>query len=125
MTIARTLTVTLAALTASSFAFTTLANATAANGKWRRSNGAIIQAFDCGGGLGRKGIKAPEAHKVGKTIMCGAKAAGANKWKGSLLNLDNNQKYSGTVTLKGSSLSLSGCVLGGIICSSDTWARAN
>ena len=71
-----------------------------------------------------KVTKSPEAGKAGKTIMCGAKAAGPNKWKGTVLNLDDDQKYSGTVTLNGGSLTLSGCVLGGIICKDDTWSKA-
>lgn len=93
------------------------------NGTWLRSNGAHISVFECGGGLGMKVVKSPEAAKVGKTIMCGAKKSGANKWSGSLLNLDDGQKYSGYVTHSGSSLTLSGCVLGGVICSNDTWTR--
>lgn len=97
--------------------------AASANGTWLRSNGAHVSVFDCGGGLGMKVVKSPEPQKVGKTIMCGAKQTATNKWKGSLLNLDDGQTYSGYVTLNGNSLSLSGCVLGGIICSSDTWTR--
>lgn len=97
--------------------------AASANGTWLRDNGAHIQAFDCGGGLGLKVVKSPEANKVGKTIMCGATKTGENKWKGSVLNLDDGQKYSGYVTLNGDSLTLSGCVLGGIICKNDTWSR--
>lgn len=104
-------------------AFAGSASAASPNGTWLRSNGAHILAFDCGGGLGLKVTKSPEANKVGKTIMCGAKKTSENKWKGTLLNLDNNQKYSGYVTLSGGSLSLSGCVLGGMICNSDTWSR--
>lgn len=105
------------------FGAMTAAHATSANGTWLRSNGAHVLAFDCGGGLGLKVTKSPEANKVGKTIMCGAKPAGPNKWKGTVLNLDDNQKYSGTVSLNGGSLTLSGCVLGGIICKDDTWSR--
>lgn len=93
------------------------------NGTWLRDNGAHVLAFDCGGGLGLKVVKSPEAAKVGKTIMCGAKKSGANTWKGSVLNLDDNQKYSGSVTLSGGSLTLSGCVLGGLVCKNDTWSR--
>ena len=121
------MTKTFALATASVFATlgaASSAHATAANGTWLRSNGAHILAFDCGGGLGLKVTKSPEAGKAGKTIMCGAKAAGPNKWKGTVLNLDDNQKYSGTVTLNGGSLTLSGCVLGGIICKDDTWSKA-
>jgi len=104
-------------------ALSTLAQADSANGTWLRDNGAHVLAFDCGGGLGLKVIKSPEANKVGKTIMCGAKKSGENKWKGAVLNLDDGQKYSGSVTLNGDSLTLSGCVLGGIICKNDTWSR--
>lgn len=106
-----------------SLAAASSAHATAANGTWLRSNGAHVLAFDCGGGLGLKVTKSPEAGKAGKTIMCGAKPAGPNKWKGTVLNLDDGQKYSGTVSLNGGSLTLSGCVLGGIICKNDTWTR--
>ena len=113
-----------AALTAiATAALITNAFAASPNGTWLRGNGAHIQAFDCGGGLGLKVVKSPEAAKVGKTIMCGAKKTSENKWKGTLLNLDDNQKYSGYVELSGGSLTLSGCVLGGIICSNDTWSR--
>lgn len=104
-------------------AMSTLAQAGSANGTWLRDNGAHVLAFDCGGGLGLKVTKSPEPAKVGKTIMCGAKPSGENKWKGSVLNLDDGQKYSGYVTLSGDSLTLSGCVLGGIICKNDTWSR--
>ncbi len=104
-------------------AVTTPAFAASPNGTWLRGNGAHISVFDCGGGIGMKVLKSPEAHKVGKTIMCGAKPTGPNKWKGTLLNLDNNQKYSGYVSLDGNSLTLSGCVLGGVICNNDTWSR--
>ena len=93
------------------------------NGVWKRSNGAHIKVFNCGGGLGMRVTKSPTPSKVGKTIMCGAKPNGKNKWKGSLHNLDDGQTYLGYVKLHGKSLSLSGCVLGGLICKSDTWHR--
>lgn len=103
----------------------TSAMAGSPNGTWLRSNGARIAVFDCGGGIGMKVISSPEPGKAGKTIMCGAKKTAENKWKGSLLNLDDNKRYSGYVTLNGSSLSLSGCVLGGLICKNDTWSRVH
>ena len=106
-----------------SMALTTAALADSPNGTWLRSNGARISVFDCGGGLGMKVVKSPEPAKVGKTIMCGAKKSGETTWKGNLLNLDDGQTYSGYVKLDGGSLTLSGCVLGGIICSNDTWSR--
>ena len=110
---------------AASLAFIATAQAGSVNGTWLRSNGAHIQAFDCGGGLGLKVTKSPEPAKVGKTIMCGAKKTGDNKWKGTVLNLDDGKQYSGYVELNGNSLTLSGCVLAGIICKDDTWSRIN
>lgn len=100
-----------------------IAFAASPNGTWKRSNGALIKVFSCGGGIGMKVIKSPSPKKVGKTIMCGAKKTGANTWKGSLLNLDDGQRYSGYVKLRGRALTLSGCVLGGLICKNDTWRR--
>ena len=100
-----------------------LAQAASPYGTWQRSNGARIKVYSCGGGIGMKVTKSPSPKKVGKTIMCGAKKSGANTWKGSLLNLDDGQRYSGVVKLNGSSLSLSGCVLGGLVCKSDSWRR--
>lgn len=99
------------------------ARAESPNGTWLRDNGAHVLAFDCGGGLGLKVVKSSEPAKVGKTIMCGATKSGQNKWNGTVLNLDDGQKYSGSVTLSGGSLTLSGCVLGGLICKNDTWSR--
>lgn len=114
------------AATSYGLALTMLASTTALagpNGVWKRSNGAHIKVFNCGGGIGMRVIKSPSPKKVGKTIMCGAKKSGANKWKGSVLNLDDGQRYSGYVTLRGGSLTLSGCVLGGLVCKNDTWRR--
>lgn len=115
--------ITVSTILLAAVSMTAAANAASATGTWLRSNGAHVLAFSCGGGLGLKVTKSPEPQKVGKTIMCGAKQTAPNKWKGTVLNLDDNQKYSGFVTLSGNSLTLSGCVLGGIICKNDTWRR--
>lgn len=117
------ITAAVAALAVVSLAST--ANAGSPNGTWLRSNGAHIRVFNCGGGIGMKVVKSPTPGKVGKTIMCGAKKSGPNKWKGTVLNLDDNQRYSGYVNLSGNQMTLSGCVLGGLICKNDTWRRLN
>jgi uncharacterized protein (DUF2147 family) len=106
--------------------FSTASFAGSPNGTWLRpTNGAHIAVFDCDGGLGMKVATAPEPVNVGKTIMCGAKKTDDNKWQGSILNLDNGKTYSGYVTLNGDNLTMSGCVLGGLICSTETWSRIN
>jgi uncharacterized protein (DUF2147 family) len=48
----------------------------------------------------------------------------ADGWTGSLYNPKDGKTYSGKMKLNGTSLELSGCVLGGLICRSQTWARA-
>lgn len=66
---------------------------------------------------------APIPEHVGKTIMCGAKKETGDIWQGDILNLDNGKTYSGKVVLKGDTLELSGCVLGGLVCKNETWSR--
>lgn len=101
------------------------AAAASPNGTWLRSKtGGHIKVFNCGGGIGMKVIKSNVAAKRGKQIMCGAKKSGSNKWKGNILNLDDGKTYTGIVTLtSANSLTLEGCVLGGLICKSDAWKR--
>lgn len=92
-------------------------------GLWKRpKTGAHIKVDSCSGGLGMKVIKSPDPKAVGKRLMCGAKSAGANKWRGNLKSTDGNT-YTGIVTLVGNSLKLQGCVLGGLICRSETWSK--
>ncbi len=108
----------------SALLFFTPAHAASPYGNWLRGNGAHINVYKCEGGLGMKVTKSSEAEKVGKVIMCGAKASGANKWKGSVLNLDDGKTYTGIVTLQeDQKIKLQGCVLGGLICKSDTWTK--
>ena len=99
-------------------------------GTWLRpSTGATVDFYDCGGKLCAKIVGQKDAAKkatIGKVIMSGAAKTGANSWKGSLLNVDNGQTYSGVVTLESAkALKLEGCVLGGIICTGETWTKVN
>jgi uncharacterized protein (DUF2147 family) len=49
---------------------------------------------------------------------------GAGTWTGSIYNPEDGKTYSASMTLKGpNGLQVSGCVLGGLICGSDTWTR--
>jgi uncharacterized protein (DUF2147 family) len=48
-----------------------------------------------------------------------------NKWRGQLYNADDGRTYGGYLTMiRPDALELRGCVLGGIICRSETWTRA-
>ena len=47
-------------------------------------------------------------------------------FQGQLYNFRDGKTYTGKMTLKSASaLELSGCVLGGLICRSQTWTKAN
>jgi uncharacterized protein (DUF2147 family) len=58
---------------------------------------------------------------AGKTIGS-MKASGGGKYKGTITKPTNGKTYSGSATLSGSSLKMSGCVLG-ILCESQTWTK--
>jgi uncharacterized protein (DUF2147 family) len=63
--------------------------------------------------------------KLGQRIFYDMKPNGDGKWSGSAFNPEDGKTYSGTMSLSGDSLTTSGCVLGGMICRSVTWARSN
>ena len=97
-------------------------------GTWiRPSTGAQLSFYDCGGKLCAKVVGVKDQSKkdmVGKVIMTGAAKSGDNAWKGDLLNLEDGQTYSGTITLlSASALNLKGCVLGGLICKDETLTK--
>jgi uncharacterized protein (DUF2147 family) len=94
-------------------------------GTWTRpSNGTKVDFYACGGKLCAKVVASAVKANEGKVIMSGADKTGDNQWKGSLLNLEDGQTYSGVVTLEGpKALNLKGCVLGGIVCKGETWVR--
>lgn len=63
---------------------------------------------------------------VGTRMMYDIKPNGTNAWAGKLYNITDGKTYTGKMETSGdSSLKLSGCVLGGLICKSQTWSRVN
>ncbi|HZP77098.1 MAG TPA: DUF2147 domain-containing protein [Pseudolabrys sp.] len=63
---------------------------------------------------------------IGVHIVLGMKPAGDGLWKGEVYNAEDGKTYSGNLTFTGgSSLKLEGCALGGLICKTQTWTRAN
>lgn len=110
---------------ASLLAFSVSARAAEPYGTWiRPSTGAQISFYECNGKLCAKVVGVKDQSKkdmVGKVIMTGAAKSGDNAWKGDLLNLEDGNTYSGTVTLiSASALNLKGCALAGLICKDET-----
>lgn len=98
-------------------------------GTWLRESGASRVRFAkcgeamCGTLAWLKDTNGPA--KVGQRIFYDMKPSGDGKWSGSAFNPEDGKTYSGTMTLAGDRLTTSGCVLGGLICRSVTWNRAN
>jgi uncharacterized protein (DUF2147 family) len=110
-------------------------------GVWIRANGnSKIRIDNCGSALcgtvvweknPRKDTYNPDPAKrdqaiTGLRVLLGMKPSGTpDQWKGEVYNADDGKTYTGYITLEGAGkLKLQGCVLGGLICKSDTWSRS-
>jgi uncharacterized protein (DUF2147 family) len=63
---------------------------------------------------------------LGIPIVLSMKPSGADSWQGQVYNAEDGNTYSGSFTLTGAnSAELKGCVMGGLICKSQTWIRTN
>jgi uncharacterized protein (DUF2147 family) len=122
------------------FPASTFAGAGDAIGTWKDTEtGAICSISSCGGGICIKVVKPSKGREkddnnpdpalkgrsmAGVTIMSGAAKAGDDRWKGKLYNSEDGQTYTGYITVSSKNeVKLEGCVLGGLICKSRTWAR--
>lgn len=99
------------------------------SGTWLRETGASRVRFVkcgeamCGTLAWLKDANGPA--KVGQRIFYDMKASGPGKWSGSAFNPEDGKTYSGTMTVAGDTLTTTGCVMGGMICRSVKWSRAN
>jgi len=87
-------------------------------GNWRTESGERAQIS----GSGTFSIVVKTGKNAGKNIGR-LKAVGKGSYKGTIRDPNENKSYSGKATVSGGSLILSGCVLGGLICKSQTWSR--
>lgn len=88
-------------------------------GSWQTESGPIAAIAPCGGAFCITLRSGPHS---GKRIGS-MSPSGASTYSGTILDPGNDKTYSGSATLSGASLRLSGCVLGGLICRSQTWSR--
>lgn len=108
------------ALTGLALGFFTAGPAFAAEpivGKWQRPNGTVIAYSGSGPYCGT----VQTGEYKGKSIGCMNGSGG--KYKGKVNKLDEGKTYTGKASVAGNSLKLSGCVLGGVICKSETLKR--
>jgi uncharacterized protein (DUF2147 family) len=99
------------------------------SGTWLRDNGnARVRIAKCGEAFCGTlvWVKDPDSpSKVGQRIFYDMKESGANQYSGKAFNPEDGKTYSGRLSLAGSSMTTSGCALGGIICRSVTWKKVN
>jgi uncharacterized protein (DUF2147 family) len=64
---------------------------------------------------------------IGVQIVLGMRPSGTpNKWSGQVYNAEDGKTYTGYLTLENANtIKLEGCILGGMICKTQTWTRAS
>jgi uncharacterized protein (DUF2147 family) len=61
---------------------------------------------------------------LGSEVLLGLKPSGTNEWTGSLYDAENGRTYVGKLTIVDERhVKVAGCVLGGLICETQTWTR--
>jgi uncharacterized protein (DUF2147 family) len=99
------------------------------SGVWLRDNGnARVRIARCGDAFCGTlvWVKDPDSpSKVGQRVFYDMKASGDNAWSGRAFNPEDGKTYAGKLSLSGSTMTTSGCVLGGMICRSVSWRKVN
>ena len=88
-------------------------------GTWKRTSGTIIEYQNCGGDDYCGTVLNGEFK--GKSI--GKMTGKDSSYKGTVNKLDEGKTYSGKASVSGSTLSLAGCVAGGLICKTEKLTR--
>ena len=95
------------------------AHADPIEGDWRTEAGSTAAIGACGSGYC---ITLKSGAHAGKRIGT-FRADGGNRYSGKITDPSNDRTYTGKATLAGSTLKMSGCVLGGLICKSQNWKK--
>jgi uncharacterized protein (DUF2147 family) len=112
------------------------------SGDWLVENGdARIRIAICDGSLwgvvgwektpGGQDTQNPDPAKrsrpiLGMPILIDMKPSGADKWSGRIYNAKDGKMYQASVSLESDkALKVRGCVLGGLFCGGETWARSS
>ncbi len=64
-----------------------------------------------------------DSDNKGKVLVINMVPQGGGKYAGKVWRPSNDKIYTGKMNLNGATLTLSGCVAGGLICSDQTWTR--
>ncbi|MBK4215334.1 DUF2147 domain-containing protein [Paracoccus caeni] len=64
-----------------------------------------------------------QSPNVGRQIVIDMAPQGGGEYRGQVWRPANDKVYNGKASVAGDRMSLSGCVAGGLICKSQTWAK--
>ena len=90
---------------------------------------AIVSIAPCGGAFCGTIVKSYKdgaeyaSPNVGKQIVRSMKATGDGNYEGQVWRPANDKVYNGKASVAGTTMKLSGCVAGGLICKAQTWTK--
>ncbi len=88
-------------------------------GNWKTQSGETAGIAKCGGSFC---ITLKTGDHKGKQIGK-MQATGNGKYKGKITDPAEDKTYTGKASLSGSSMKMSGCVFGGLLCQSQSWQK--
>jgi uncharacterized protein (DUF2147 family) len=98
------------------------------SGVWVRDNGeAKIKVGKCGSAFCGRVIWVKDPKRQGdinKLVLSEMIENGPNSWSGKAFNPLEDKTYIGKMTLSGTSLTTSGCIMGGMMCKDMSWRRS-
>ena len=106
-------------IAATVLALTSHAMADPIEGVWKRPNGILAKIAPCANTYCATAASGP--HIGGHADKLGSAIGG--KYTGVLTDLENGNTYSGKGSISGATLIISGCILGGLFCKSESWKR--
>lgn len=108
----------LAYATVAAAAFAGAALADPIEGRWQTEDGPVAAIAACGAVFCITGTGKDADKKAGQMT-----ANGDGTYGGTLTRPKNGKTYQGKAVLSGNSLKVSGCILGGLLCETQTWHR--
>lgn len=87
-------------------------------GNWKTEAGSTAAIATCGGSFC---ITLKDGKHAGKKI--GTFNANGGTYAGKITDPANDKTYTGKASVAGSTLKMSGCVLGGLICKTQNWKK--
>lgn len=89
------------------------------SGLYKRPNGNLVMVASCGKDYCVTAQTAPyKGRSVGQF-----RPAGGSSFTGKITDLKSGKTYSGKANFDGKSLTVAGCVMGGLVCKSESWLK--